>query len=49
MITKQNVSVDETHGIYDSVTGAKDYFVMYPFGWTKKATEYYLTLFPENN
>ncbi len=32
----------------DDVTGAKEYFVKHPFGWTKESAKYYLTMFPDN-
>ncbi|MDY6969453.1 MAG: hypothetical protein SVR08_12480, partial [Spirochaetota bacterium] len=41
------VGVD--YGTYsETIVGAKEYFVMNPFGWTDEAVEYYLMMFPNN-
>lgn len=43
-----NVSNLSDRGVYDQIIGAKEYFVNNPFGWSRKAAEYYLSMFPDN-
>ncbi len=38
-----------SYGSYgETVKGAKEYFINNPFGWSKNAVSYYLSLFPDN-
>ncbi len=36
-------------GYYDTVLGAKEYFMRNPYNWSEHSTEYFLSLFPDNN
>jgi len=47
-IKKEDCNIDTSHGIYDTVKGARTYFVENPFGWSANAAEYYLSMFPDN-
>jgi hypothetical protein len=43
-----SITVLTQRGVYDTIIGAKEYFVNNPYGWSKKSAEYYLTMFPDN-
>ena len=47
-VRKENVNYDAAHDIYDDVMGAKEYFMRNPFNWTKYSSEYFLSMFPDN-
>ncbi|MCP4132331.1 MAG: hypothetical protein GY754_15270 [bacterium] len=35
-------------GVYDTIIGAKEYFVNNPYGWCDEAVDFYLNMFPDN-
>ncbi len=47
-IKKESSVADTSRAVYEDVVGAREYFVKNPFGWSRDAAEYLLTMFPDN-